>query len=129
VRPASGTDGALLVDDALTVEDLAAAGAARETALFRLRAFLVAVSWFELERRRSQLTLTPAEGARLVRDAAEAALAALLSRLDEYRGQSRFAVWAAKFAIHETAAAARATATARRKTGAGGGAGDRDCPR
>jgi RNA polymerase sigma-70 factor (ECF subfamily) len=127
--PASGTDGAPPVDAALTVEALAVAGAPREAALFRLRAFLVAVGWFELERRRWQLTLTPAEAARLVHDAAEAAREALLSRLGEYRGQSRFAVWAAKFAIHETAAAARATATARGKTGAGGVAGDRDRPR
>ena len=91
-------------------EALAAGGPERDAALFRLRLFLVAVGSFELERRRRQLTLAPADGARLLRDAAEAACASILSRLGDYHGQSRFPVWAAKFAIRETAAAARRTA-------------------
>ncbi len=81
---------------------------ARSSHVGRLRAFLVAVSWFEANRRRPQLrSLTPRETAALVRDAAEAALTAVVDRLSEYRGQSRFATWAAKFAIHETALACR----------------------
>ena len=91
-------------------EGLAAGRPERDGALFRLRLFLVAVSWFELERRRQQLTPAPADGARLVRDSAEAACASILRRLGDFHGQSRFPVWAAKFAIHETAAAARRSA-------------------
>ncbi len=91
-------------------DGLTARGPDRDAALFRLRLFLVAVSSFELERRRPQLVLTPADSARLVRDSAEAAYASILSRLDDYHGQSRFPVWAAKFVIHETAAAARRSA-------------------
>jgi hypothetical protein len=93
------------------VREALAGGPEHEAALFHLRLFLVAVGWFELERRRAQLRLPAADAARLVRDAAEAACASLLSHLRDYRGQSRFPVWAAKFAIHETAAAVRRSAT------------------
>jgi hypothetical protein len=73
-----------------------------------LRAFLVAVAWFEVDRRRPQLRgLTPRETAALVCDAAEVALTAVVDRLSAYRGQSRFATWTAKFAIHEIAHACR----------------------
>ena len=90
------------------VEDLRNGGSGSEAALSHLRALLTAVAWFELERRRPQVhDLSSAQVARLVRDAAERAGAALLQRLDDYHGQSRFEVWAAKFAIHETAGAAR----------------------
>ena len=117
---ASGTDSSLQLDAALTPDALTTDGAVRDAALFELRVFLVAVGWFELERRRAQLEpLTTADGARLVRDATEAACAAVVSDLADYRGQSRFAVWVAKFAIHETAAAARATARARKTAAAG----------
>ena len=93
------------------VREALTGGPEREAALFRLRLFLVAVGRFELERRRAQLRLPTADAARLVRNAAEAACASLLTHLDDYRGQSRFPVWAAKFAIHETAAAVRQNAT------------------
>jgi hypothetical protein len=121
VTLASGTDSRPQLDAALTPAALAADGAVRDAALFHLRVFLVGVGWFELGRRHEQLgALSTSDAARLVRDSAEAACASLLSRLGDYHGQSRFAVWVAKFAIHETAAAARATAAARGKTDAGG---------
>jgi hypothetical protein len=92
----------------LRVEDLRNDWPGSEAALSRLGVLLTAVAWFELERRRTQvLDLSSAQVARLVRDAGERAGAALLQRLGDYHGQSRFEVWAAKFAIHETAAAAR----------------------
>jgi len=90
------------------VEDLRNGGSGAEAALSHLRALLTAVAWFELGRRRPQVhDLSSAQAARLVRDAGERAGAALLQRLGDYHGQSRFEAWAAKFAIHETAAAAR----------------------
>ena len=113
----SGATSAALLEP--WVRDALAAGRPeRDAALFRLARFLVDVSRFELERRRRQLTLAPADGARLVRDSAEAACASILNRLGDYHGQSRFPVWAAKFAIHETAAAARRSAGG--KTGESG---------
>ena len=82
---------------------------AREDALFQLRALITTVACFELERRRSDVSsLTRAEAARLVRDASEKACSRVLACLADYHGQSRFNSWAAKFAIHETAAAVRA---------------------
>jgi hypothetical protein len=90
------------------VEDLRNGGTGSEAALSHLGALLTAVAWFELERRRPQVVdLSSGQVAQLVREAGERAGAALLQRLDDYHGQSRFEVWAAKFAIHETATAAR----------------------
>ena len=83
-------------------------GPIREAALHQLRALLTRVAWFEVERRRKQLHyLSTVQLNGLVRDARENACAALLEQLRDYRGQSRFEVWAAKFGIHEAAAAAR----------------------
>jgi hypothetical protein len=106
------------VDGAGWAADLDADGPDRAAALVRLRALLIAVAWFELERRRPDVRhLTSAQVARLVRDAGEQAYRTLLCRLADYHGQSRFEVWAAKFAIHELAAAARRHSA----TGAGNG--------
>ena len=93
---------------AVRAEDLRNGGAGSAEARAELRALLRSVAWFELERRRAQvLDLSDAQVVRLVRDAGERAGSALLERLGDYHGQSRFEVWAAKFAIRETAAAAR----------------------
>lgn len=98
-------------DGAAWLDALRDAGPNGDLALFRLRALLVTVAWYELERRQAQLgTLSTAAAARLVRDCADAACAVLVRRLDDYHGQSRFPVWAAKFAIREAAAAARGAA-------------------
>ena len=83
-------------------------GHRRAEALLRLRAHLAAAAHFELGRR--GITADGVQGpdaARLVRDASEAALAAVLADLGRYRGQSAFATWTAKYAIHEAAATAR----------------------
>jgi hypothetical protein len=93
---------------ALQVEDLRNDGANSAAAIAQLRALLISVAWFELERRRAQVSdLSTAQVARLVHEAGERAGLALLQRLGDYHGQSRFEVWAAKFAIHETALAAK----------------------
>jgi hypothetical protein len=110
---------------AVRVEDLRKDGADSGAALAELRPLMNSVAWFELERRRAEVSdLSTAQVARLVRDASERAEVALLKRLGDYHGQSRFEVWAAKFAIHETAVAARrhndATARHRRKRNARG---------
>jgi hypothetical protein len=119
------------VDDmAVRVEDLRNDGADSGAALAELRPLMTSVAWFELERRRAQVSdLSTAQVARLVRDASERAGVAALKRLGDYRGQSRFEVWAAKFAIHETALAARrhndATARHRGKINARGEVNER----
>jgi hypothetical protein len=107
------------VDGSGWAADLCAAGPDRVAARVRLRALLIAVAWFELERRRAEVRgLSGAQVARLVRDAGEEAYRTLLGRLADYHGQSRFEVWAAKFAIHELAAAARRHSETRAADGA-----------
>ena len=110
---------------AVRIEDLRNDGADSRAALAELRPLMNSVAWFELERRRGQVSdFSTAQVARLVHDASERAGVALLKRLGDYHGQSRFEIWAAKFAIHETAVAARrhndATARYRRKINARG---------
>ena len=108
-------------DGTAWLDGLRDSGPNAELALFRLRALLVTVGWYEFERRRVELgTLSTAAAAGLVRDSADAACAALLRRLDHYHGQSRFPVWAAKFAIHEMAAAARGAPAMTGKNAAAG---------
>jgi hypothetical protein len=93
---------------AVRVEDLVDERAGSAAARAQLRSLLGSVAWFELERRRLQvLDLSASQVARLVRGARERSYATLIRRLDDYHGQSRFELWAAKFAVHETAAAVR----------------------
>jgi hypothetical protein len=90
------------------VDALRGDGGGHQDAVLRLRAHLIAAALFELRRRRLTRDGVPkTEAARLVRDAAETALATVLADLGRYRGQSAFATWTAKYAIHEAAALAR----------------------
>jgi RNA polymerase sigma-70 factor (ECF subfamily) len=83
----------------------------REQALGELRALLSEAARFELGRHRSVLDhLTDGEVERLARGAADAALEAIVRRLDAYRGVSRFTTWAYKFVLLEAAVAARRAA-------------------
>jgi hypothetical protein len=92
-------------------EALRVGGHAREAAVLRLRAHLADVAQFELDRRRSTgVPVHRRDTARLVHDAAESALTAVLADLARYRGQSAFATWTAKYAIREAAAACSGTA-------------------
>ena len=96
-------------------DELRGGGHGPDEAFLRLRAHLAAAAHFELGRR--GITGDGAQGqkaARLVRDAAEDALAAVLADLGRYRGQSAFTTWTAKYAIREAAAAARAQGVASR---------------
>lgn len=100
-------------------EALRGGGHAREEALLRLRAHLAAAAQFELRRRRiTGDGVQRQEAARLVRDAAETALACVLADLARYEGQSAFTTWTAKYAIHEAAAAARLHGLGSPSTGA-----------
>jgi RNA polymerase sigma-70 factor (ECF subfamily) len=90
------------------VATLRAGGAGRERVLAELHALLLRAARFEARRRRAAL---PAVGAAelddLVQQAADDALVAVLSRLDSFRGASRFTTWAYKFAIYSTAVTLR----------------------
>jgi RNA polymerase sigma-70 factor, ECF subfamily len=72
-----------------------------------LHALLVRTACFHLRRvsARSQLRGETFED--VATEAADDALVAILSRLGEFRGASRFATWACKFAIFEVSSALR----------------------
>jgi RNA polymerase sigma-70 factor (ECF subfamily) len=87
---------------------LRADGAERDAALAELHALLVKAARFEVRRRRSMLgERYDSEAEDLVQQSADDALLALLGKLDEFRGESRFTTWAYKFALYEAAVKVR----------------------
>lgn len=87
---------------------LADAGAAREAAAAELLGLLVQAARFVLVRRRARSPNFPREELDdLAAEAAAEALLAIMERLDEYRGESRFTTWAWKFGVFEASEAIR----------------------
>jgi RNA polymerase sigma-70 factor (ECF subfamily) len=86
------------------LQSLGSTGHAREEAVARLHALLLRAARFEAGRRRSMLAHWDGDDIDdLAAQAADDALVAVLSKLDEFRGHSRFTTWAYKFALLETA--------------------------
>ena len=86
------------------LEELGAEGPVRDDAVLRLHELLLHAARFEVARRR--LTLPHLRGGDhddLANQAADDALVAVLSKLDGFRGDSRFTTWAYKFALYEAA--------------------------
>jgi RNA polymerase sigma-70 factor, ECF subfamily len=83
---------------------LRADGRAREDACSRLHALLLRAARFEISRRRGTLPhLRGGDLDDLAQQSADDALVAVLAKLDEFRGESRFTTWAYKFALLEAA--------------------------
>jgi RNA polymerase sigma-70 factor, ECF subfamily len=81
---------------------LRARGIERDRAVARLHDLLLRAARFELRRRRAALAHVRGEELDdLATQAADDALMALLAKLDDYRGASRFTTWAYKFALLE----------------------------
>jgi RNA polymerase sigma-70 factor (ECF subfamily) len=77
-------------------------GAERERAIGELHALLLRAARFEVNRRRSALSHVRGEELEdIATQAAGDALMAVLSKLDDYRGESRFTTWVYKFALLE----------------------------
>jgi RNA polymerase sigma-70 factor (ECF subfamily) len=76
-------------------------GSAREAAVGRLRDRLLRVARAEVNRRASRLPFGGAELDDVAEQAASDATLAVLAKLDQFRGESRFTTWASKFAILE----------------------------
>ncbi len=90
------------MEDDTWVTSLRAEGAERDQAVARLHELLVGAARFELSRRREALSHVRGEELEeLAMQAANDALMAVLAKLDEYRGASRFTTWAYKFALLE----------------------------
>jgi RNA polymerase sigma-70 factor (ECF subfamily) len=94
-------------DSRAWVSALQSRGQAQEEAIARLHALLVRASRFEVGRRRPELWARPGEVDELASQAASDALMAILAKLDDYRGDSRFTTWAYKFALLEAAVKVR----------------------
>lgn len=87
---------------------LRSSGAAREAALGELHALLLRVARFEVGRRAASLPhLRGEELDDIAHQAAHDALMAVLRKLDDYRGESRFTTWVYKFGLLEAAVALR----------------------
>jgi RNA polymerase sigma-70 factor (ECF subfamily) len=77
-------------------------GPRRDEAIGRLHELLLRAARFELSRRRAALSHVRGEELDdLATQAADDALMAVLAKLDDYRGASRFTTWAYKFALLE----------------------------
>jgi RNA polymerase sigma-70 factor (ECF subfamily) len=76
--------------------------AERDRAIARLHELLLRAARFEVSRRRAALShVRGEEPDDLALQAADDALVAVLGKLDDYRGASRFTTWAYKFALLE----------------------------
>jgi RNA polymerase sigma-70 factor (ECF subfamily) len=90
-------------DSAWWLTVLRADGPERDEAVARLHELLLRAARFEVGRRRAALSHVRGEElGDVATQAADDALMAVLSKLDHFRGESRFTTWAYKFALLET---------------------------
>jgi len=82
-------------------------GPAREPAVRRLHTLLYRAAFFQLRSRASAQVLRGESIDDVATEAADDALVAVLARLDDFRGASRFTTWAYKFAILEASVSLR----------------------
>jgi RNA polymerase sigma-70 factor, ECF subfamily len=106
--PVHMLEGQLDAESQAWLDELGAHGPIREDAVARLHALLLRASRHELGRRRGQLAALRTDDVDdLAVQCADDACTAVLRRLDDFRGESRFTTWAYKFAILQTAARVR----------------------
>lgn len=90
------------------VQRLREDGPEREVAVAELHALLLKAARFEIGRRGAERRhLRGGDEEDLAQQAADDALVAVLGKLDEFRGESRFTTWAYKFALLEAAVRVR----------------------
>src|SRR5262245_1670582 len=90
------------------LDRLRAEGHDREVALAELREILLRAARFEVGRRCATLSqIRGGDQEDLAQQSAGDAMVAILGKLDEFRGESKFTTWAYKFALYEAAAAIR----------------------
>lgn len=86
------------------LEELHDHGAVRDEAIGRLHVLLLRAARFEVARRRRALPhVRGGDFDDIANQAADDALVAVLARLDDFRGESRFTTWVYKFALLEAA--------------------------
>ena len=80
----------------------------RDAAMAELRELLLRAARFEVRRRCATLSqIRGGDQEDLAEQSAGDAMVAILSKLDDFRGQSQFTTWAYKFALYEAAAKIR----------------------
>jgi RNA polymerase sigma-70 factor (ECF subfamily) len=90
------------------LERLSGSGGEREAAVAELRSLLLRAARFELRRRAAAAAhLRRADLDDLAEQCANDSLVAVLAKLGDFRGESRFTTWAYKFALLEAAVQAR----------------------
>jgi RNA polymerase sigma-70 factor (ECF subfamily) len=90
------------------VDRLRAGGPDGEAAVAELHSLLLKAARFEVGRRAAELAhLRGGDQEDLAQQAADDALMAVLGKLDDFRGESRFTTWAYKFALLEAAVKVR----------------------
>jgi RNA polymerase sigma-70 factor, ECF subfamily len=90
------------VESQAWIDRLRAAGRARDAGIDDLHALLLKAARFEIDRRRAAFPhLRGNDYDDLAHQSADDALVAVLSKLDDFRGDSRFTTWAYKFALLE----------------------------
>jgi RNA polymerase sigma-70 factor (ECF subfamily) len=102
---AAGSPPERVADDTLVPDEwvraLSAAGVERERAVARLHEMLLRVALGEVRRRGGQLRISGHELDDLAHQAAADAVLAVIGKIGEFRGESRFTTWACKFVIFE----------------------------
>ena len=96
-----GLDPRLDPESARWLRELRAGGATEQSALQRLHGLLLAAARRELAFRAATVPFAGVERDDLAHQAAADALVAILAKLDDYAGRSRFTTWAYKFVILE----------------------------
>lgn len=99
--PAAKDEAALDPESRELIQGLQGSGRAHDEACARLHALLLKAARFEVGRRRAGLSQSAADD--LAQEAADDAFMAVLRKLDDFRGMSRFTTWAYKFALYEAA--------------------------
>jgi RNA polymerase sigma-70 factor, ECF subfamily len=95
-------------DSRIWLERLRGTGPERDAALTELHALLLRAARFEVARRHATSAhLRGGDQDDLAQQSADDALVAILGKLDDFRGESRFTTWAYKFALYEAAAKVR----------------------
>jgi RNA polymerase sigma-70 factor (ECF subfamily) len=83
-------------------------GHRQQNAARELHAMLLKAARFEIGRRAAALTYVHGEDPEdLALQAADDAFVAVMAKLDQFRGESRFSTWAYKFALYEAAVRVR----------------------
>jgi RNA polymerase sigma-70 factor (ECF subfamily) len=98
------------------LERLRAPGSERDAAVTELHVLLLRAARFEITRRyATSAHLRGGDMDDLAHQSADDALVAILGKLGDFRGASRFTTWAYKFALYEAAAKVRKRAWQRRE--------------